>query len=781
MDDLIADFVAECREMLEALGGEIVAWEAHPADRARLDSIFRFVHTVKGNCGFFEFPRLEALSHAAEDALADVRAGRRQPDGALVSAVLAIIDRIGEMVAAIEAGEDMPTGDDNHLIDALAPGAEGAVAPAAATAADAATKASVAPRTIRLSVELLDRVMSTVSDMVLARNELARRLRESENDVHVDGAFERLSSIIAEMRDAITRTRMQRIENLFVGLPRMVRDLSAELGKQVLVDIEGGDVELDREMIEMIRDPLTHIIRNAVDHGIEKPAERLKAGKREIAILSVSARQSGNQILIDIHDDGRGIDGKKLVEKAISGGLVSKDDAAQLSPREQLALIFEAGLSTAKEVTAISGRGVGMDVVRSNIERIGGIVEVDSKPGEGTRMTLRVPLTLTIIPALTVSIAGQHFAIPRSAIEEIVRANGESVTLEHLGGAGVATIRGRRVPEVSLASILGLESNVAEKDRTLVVLRPAGGDVYALSVDRIHDHEELVVKPAAPAVMATGLYAGTTLADDGSPILLFDPAGIAEVGGVRLEVQERAARIAEGPAAAVSKATPVLLFRGLDGGRRALRLAVVDRIEEVPASAVKQAAGQLRVQVGDAILPLAGATGAEIGEGKVRLFRLNDGAHEIGYAFAEVIDFATIEHDIIHAERPGEISGVSLVNGEPAELVDAHWLFANYVGAAAREPDQLVCLVPVWDPWMQNMLRPLIEAAGYRVIDDSDEEAPDVVIACQGEDVPEEASPKTIWLRTEPEAAGKKDQSIYRYDRAGLLMALKSASGGRGK
>jgi len=781
MDDLIADFVAECREMLEALGGEIVAWEAHPADRARLDSIFRFVHTVKGNCGFFEFPRLEALSHAAEDALADVRAGRRQADGALVSAVLAIIDRIGEMVAAIEAGEDMPTGDDNHLIDALAPGAEGAVAPAAATAADAATKASVAPRTIRLSVELLDRVMSTVSDMVLARNELARRLRESENDVHVDGAFERLSSIIAEMRDAITRTRMQRIENLFVGLPRMVRDLSAELGKQVLVDIEGGDVELDREMIEMIRDPLTHIIRNAVDHGIEKPAERLKAGKREIAILSVSARQSGNQILIDIHDDGRGIDGKKLVEKAISGGLVSKDDAAQLSPREQLALIFEAGLSTAKEVTAISGRGVGMDVVRSNIERIGGIVEVDSKPGEGTRMTLRVPLTLTIIPALTVSIAGQHFAIPRSAIEEIVRANGESVTLEHLGGAGVATIRGRRVPEVSLASILGLESNVAEKDRTLVVLRPAGGDVYALSVDRIHDHEELVVKPAAPAVMATGLYAGTTLADDGSPILLFDPAGIAEVGGVRLEAQERAARIAEGPSAAVSKATPVLLFRGLDGGRRALRLAVVDRIEEVPASAVKQAAGQLRVQVGDAILPLAGATGAEIGEGKVRLFRLNDGAHEIGYAFAEVIDFATIEHDIIHAERPGEISGVSLVNGEPAELVDAHWLFANYVGAAAREPDQLVCLVPVWDPWMQNMLRPLIEAAGYRVIDDSDEEAPDVVIACQGEDVPEEASPKTIWLRTEPEAAGKKDQSIYRYDRAGLLMALKSASGGRGK
>src|SRR5438874_10816833 len=781
MDDLIADFVAECREMLEALGGEIVAWEAQPDDRARLDSIFRFVHTVKGNCGFFEFPRLEALSHAAEDALADVRAGRRVPDGQLVSAVLGIIDRIGEMVVAIEAWEGMPAGDDSSFIAALAPGAEGPATPLIATFAEASGKASAAPRTIRLSVELLDRVMSTVSDMVLARNELARRLRECATDVPVHGAFERLSSIIAEMRDAITRTRMQRIENLFVGLPRMVRDLSAELGKQILVDIEGGDVELDREMIEMIRDPLTHIIRNAVDHGIETPAERLKAGKREIGVLAVSARQSGNQILIDIHDDGRGIDGKKLVDKAIANGVVDKSDAAQLTQREQLALIFEAGLSTAKEVTAISGRGVGMDVVRSNVERIGGVVEVDSRLGEGTRMTLRVPLTLTIIPALSVSIGAQHFAIPRSAIDEIVRANGESVTLEHLGGAGVATIRGRRVPEVSLAEILGLESEVEMKDRTLIVLRPAGADVYALSVDRIHDHEELVVKPAAPALMPTGIYAGTTIADDGSPILLFDPAGLAQVGGVKLETLERAARIAEGPAAAESKATAVLLFRGLDGGRRALRLAVVDRIEEVPISAIKRAAGQLRVQVGHAILPLAGPELEQLGQERVRLFRLNDGAHEIGYAFAEVLDFASIENDVIHADRPGEISGVSLINGEPAELVDAHWLFANHVGAAARATEPMVCRLPGDDPWMQNMLRPIVEAAGYRVVGDEHAGDADLVIVSQGAEIAGDAAKKAIWLRTEPEPANKKDDSIYRYDRAGLLMALKSAGSGRGK
>ncbi|MCY7339361.1 MAG: chemotaxis protein CheA [Sphingomonas bacterium] len=781
MDDLIADFVAECREMLEALGGEIVAWEASPDDRARLDNIFRFVHTVKGNCGFFDFPRLEALSHAAEDALADCRAGRRTPDHGLVSAVLGVIDRIGEMIAAIDAGEEFPVGDDQSLIDSLAPGAELVAPVPSMTSADHGAKGmSAAPRTLRLSVELLDRVMSGVSDMVLARNELARRLRESAGDVTVDGAFERLSGIIAEMRDAITRTRMQRIENLFVALPRMVRDLSGELGKQVLVDIEGGDVELDREMIEMIRDPLTHIIRNAVDHGIESPAARLKAGKREIGILAVSARQSGNQILIDIVDDGKGIDGAKLVEKAVSSGVMTKDEAAALTPREQLALIFEAGLSTAKTVTAISGRGVGMDVVRSNVERIGGIVEVDSTVGRGTRMTLRVPLTLTIIPALTVSIGSQHFAIPRAAIEEIVRANGSSVTLERIGGAGIATIRGRRVPEISLADVLGLESTMSDTERTLVVLKPAGGDLFALAVDRIHDHEELVVKPAAPAVMATGLYAGTTLADDGSPILLFDPAGLAEVGGIHLDLQERGSRVVEAPVVAVSTDVPVLLFRGLDGARRAIRLGIVDRIEEVPAEAIRHGAGQLRVQLGEAILPLAGVAPDAVFKGKVRLFRLNDGHQEIGFAFSEVIDLMSIDHDVIPASVPGQVSGVTLIGGEPAELLDAHWLFAEYLGAAARPAVPLVCRLPSDDAWMQNMLRPIVEAAGYIVIGDGDDLLPDLVIQSEGKTSAKTGEARVLTLATDPDAADGNDK-IYRYDRAGLMLALKSAGAGRGR
>ncbi|GAA4017327.1 hypothetical protein GCM10022280_15660 [Sphingomonas swuensis] len=777
MDDLIADFVSECRDMLENLGGEIVAWEASPQDRARLDSIFRFVHTVKGNCGFFDFPRLERLSHAAEDALADVRAGRRQPYPRLVSAVLAVIDRIGELVEVIAAGQPLPEGDDADLTEALKPGAsEPAAAPAAPQSSPvAAAFGTAAPRTIRLSVDLLDRMMSGVSDLVLARNELARRLRDSTTDVAIGGAFERLSGIIAEMRDAITRTRMQRIESLFVGLPRMVRDLSAELGRQVLVDIDGGDVELDREMIEMIRDPLTHIVRNAVDHGIELPAERLKAGKREIGLLSVSARQSGNQILIDIVDDGRGIDGRKLVAKALDVGLIESGEAARLSPREQLNLIFEAGLSTAGAVTSISGRGVGMDVVRSNVERIGGIVEVESKPGQGTRMTLRVPLTLTIIPALTVSIGAQHFAIPRAAIEEIVRAGGESVELSRVGGAGVVTIRGRRVPEITLADVLGLPSGMSQEERTLIVLKPAGGDVYALSVDKVHDHEELVVKPAAPAVMATGLYAGTTLADDGSPILLFDPAGLARVGGVRVEAQERSMRLLEETkVVAAREDTPVLLFRDCAGARRAIRLGVVDRIEEVKGSAVSMGAGRLRVQLGEAILPLAGLDRVPEPTDKIRLFRLSDGESQVGLAFSEVMDLDAIADEIIAADAPGLVEGVTLVAGEPAELVDAYWLFASEGAQRASSSEPPVCRIDLSDPWVRNMLRPIVEGAGYRVVALDAEEPVDLTIAW-GTDASSGASDgRTLWLSASPDAAN--ENQIYRYDRTGLLVALRDAA-----
>jgi two-component system chemotaxis sensor kinase CheA len=781
MEDLLNEFIAETRDMLEALGGEIVAWEAAPDDRARLDEIFRFVHTVKGNCGFFDLPRLEALSHAAEDVLADVRAGKRGADHRLVSAVLAVIDRIGELVHALETGESLSSADDGQLIEALSETHE-PVQKSEAGAALAPVDSRKAIRSIRLSVDLLDRMMSGVSDMVLARNELARRLRDCPGDMAVESAFERVSSCIAEMRDAITRTRMQRIDNLFASLPRMVRDLSGELGKQVLLEVDGGDVELDREMIEMIRDPMTHIVRNSIDHGIEPPADRAKARKPEAGTLRVCARQSGNQILIEVADDGRGIDGEKLVRKAIANGFMSPEQAERLSPAQRTALIFEAGISTATEVTAISGRGVGMDVVRANIERIGGVVDVESKPGHGVRLTLRVPLTLTIIPALTVSAGGQHYAIPRSAIEEIVRRKNAMVRVEKVGGSQVVTIRDKRIPLVSLAAVLAVEEKSAAEEQSLIVLKPAGGDLYALAVDTVLDHEELVVKPAAPLVMAAGLYAGTTLADDGSPILLIDPSGVAAAAGVVLDQNELEKLAANAPEEAVKReTTPALLFIGLDGVKRAIRLGVVERIEDVAAETVQMSAGRLRVAIGERILPLAGAKA--VPERKVRILRLTDGLTELAYAFGEVIDMVELGPELQPAAAPGEISGVTLISGDQVEVVDPYWLFGAYPyeGADAGDARKPVCVLPAGDAWMNNILRPIVESAGYRVVRAGDDEAAtaDIFIASAEAEAVASAEGKLLKIRSHPELAHENDDSIYRYDRAGLLAALSRRVGSR--
>ncbi|MEA3046030.1 MAG: two-component system, chemotaxis family, sensor kinase CheA [Sphingomonadales bacterium] len=763
MDELLNDFIAETRDMAQALSGAIVAWEAAPGDRERLDEIFRFVHTVKGNSGFFDLPRLEQLSHAAEGALAEVRAGARTADTALVNAVLAVIDRIGELVQALETGEPPASGDDAQLIDALS---SAPVFEAAAEAAAPEPEARKSVRSIRLSVDLLDRMMSGVSDAVLARNELARRLRDAPRDVAVEAAFERVSACIAEIRDGITRTRMQRIDSLFSGLPRLVRDLSAELGKQVRLDVDGGDVELDREMIEMIRDPLTHIVRNAIDHGIESPEERAAAGKKAAGTLKVSARQAGNQILIEVADDGRGIDGEALVRTAKAAGLISAEHAERLGPAQKLALIFTPSLSTAERVTAISGRGVGMDVVRANIERIGGVVDIDSRPSQGVRLCIRVPLTLTIIPALTITAGGQVFAIPRSAIDEILRAS--SVRIDRVGEAEIATVRDRRLPLVALSALLGIDSATPRAEQKIVLLKPAGSRIYALAVEAVHDHEELVVKPAAPAVMAAGLYAGTTLADDGSPILLLDPSGMAKCAGIDFNESE-IERALQGNAAEAEAAreTSLLLFRGFDGCRRAVPVAVVERIEDVAAEAVSFGAGKLRVAIGERILPLAGCE-AGPAEGKLRILRLTDGVAQIAYGFAEVIDIRSLVLELQPAPAPGEIAGVALIDGVQVELLDPHWLFAAHADAASSQAAP-VCALPEGDPWVDNMLRPLIESLGYRIAGAG--EGADVVIALDGDDAPADAH--VVRIR----ASAEGESGIYRYDRAGLIGALSAAKG----
>lgn len=803
MDDLLADFIAETREMLEASGGELVAWEADPTDRARLDAIFRFVHTVKGNCGFFDFPRLASLSHAAEDALADCRAGRREPDQRLVTAVLAIIDRIAAMVDAIEAGEPFPEGGDEALVAALdvshetpeTGGLEGVCegpeaplhAPAAALlagsedpAAPARRADAAAQRTIRLPVELLDRVMSGVSDMVLARNDLAHRLRQAGTQPTIDGPFERLTTILSDVRDAITRMRMQRIETLFSALPRLVRDLSAELGKQVMIDLDGGDVELDREMIETIRDPLTHIIRNAIDHGIESPSARLAAGKREIGLLAIAARQSGNTISIVISDDGRGLDEERIAAKAVATGLITEAERASMPRDKLLNLIFEPGFSTAETVSAVSGRGVGLDVVRQNLEKVGGSIAVRSQPGEATLFRLQIPLTLSIIAGLTVEVAGQRFAIPQSYVEEIVQASSKALDFTRLGETALVTFRGNRVPCLMLGQVLGLDADTAPAEPTLVMLRLASGDLFALAVEGIHGHGDIVVKPLAPAVMRTGLYAGSTLLDDGQPVLLLDVANIAAKANLMAETRARVFQAHAETAAATRATERAMLFTDFSGRRTAVRLELVQRIETTPVSAIDRSAARPRVVIDGMILPLVGLPDAPLAQSKVRLLRLSDGACELLYAVREVEDAVELAEALRPVPEDPFVEAITLVAGQPVTLIDAHALFAAH-GEAPQVAHRPRAVLPEGD-WARTILAPLVTAAGYEIVAAA-EAGPDT-LGILFEDVYEAAEAlgrplpgRVIRLRDQPDAPPAAG-TIYRYDREGLLAALVAARKG---
>lgn len=771
VDDLLQEFIAETRETLEALSGEIVAWEAAPDDRGRLDAIFRFVHTVKGSCGFLDLPRLQRLSHAAEDVLAAVRDGDRAPDRALVNAVLAIVDRIGEIVEAIDAGAALDDSGEDQLIAALAKGGAAPVPGAAQTAAQRAPA-----RSVRLSVDLLDRMMSGMSDMVLARNELARRLREQPADPGIEAALERMSSSVAEMRDTVTRTRMQKLDALFSALPRMVRDTAAELGKSVGLTIEGADVELDREMIEVMRDPLVHIIRNAIDHGLESPGERVAAGKRANGRLIVSARQSGNQIVIEIADDGRGIDVERVIAKLATQG---RDATAlrALPERQRLALIFEPGLSTKEQVTAISGRGVGMDVVRAAIDQIGGRLDLDNRPGQGLSMSIHVPLTLSIMPTIVVGVGAHRFAIARPMIEEIVSEQGEAIRIDRVGNAQVATVRGRRLPLIVLGDLLGLADGIVSLGVRMLVIVNLGNGSCAIAVDRVIDNEELVIKPAAPAVMAAGTYAGQTLPDSGRPMLLLDCAGIAAAAGLRFD-RDIFVTDDAGEEAAVDPGIELLLFTDLDQERRAVPLSVIDRIERAERHQIRHVGGRLRLSADGQVVALH-ATRA-VGEDLTSLsvLRIGDGVRSAAYAVAEALDIVRIASDQLTPVADGPVAGVAMIGDDPVEVIDVHWLLAENDGEAVPA-ERPTCLVTGADGgWARQFLAPLVERAGYRIATEASPALPPALILCaEDDDAPRMGDVPVIRLSRRRDAAAG---SIYRYDRAALTAALAvHAAGGK--
>lgn len=793
MDDLLQEFISETQETLEALAGEVVAWEADPSDRDRLDAIFRFFHTVKGSCGFLNLPRFERLSHAAEDVLSDIRAGKKLADPATVSAVLGLMDRIGELAEAVALGAALPHENDDYLIAALTAQPDVPDVPAgeecAAPVAPQRQTGQSGPRTIRLPLSLIDQLMNGVSDMVLARNELSRKLRERSVDTELDTVFERLSTCVADMRDVISKTRMQRVDRLFAAIPRMVRDLGRDLGKRIDLTLEGGDVEMDREMVEMVVDPLTHIVRNSIDHGIETPAQRRAAGKPEVGRLRLEARQSGNQIVIAISDDGAGINSARLVEKAIAAGRMTPDAAARMTEPEKLDLIFHAGLSTANAVTAISGRGVGMDVVRANVERIGGVIALDNHPGQGLCITLRVPLTLTIIPGLIVRAGGLHFAIPRSAVVEILHDNNDTLRISTVGGAKIAAIRGIRHSMIDLEDVLGMEKPVQSGPRAIMVVRSATGVPFAMGVSAVDNHEELVIRPASPLVMATGVYAGMTLPDNGKPMLLLDAAGLASAARLTNIIDDRAAKALEQEADARRGVEMVaaLRFEEYSGERRLLKLSLVERVEDIEASLFGRSGGRAFVRLDGRLVPVANGL-SDFDRAKVSALRLRDGQREACYPVAAVLDIVQMPTVPDMVAMHGMLSGVAVIDGEHLEVVNPFALFAALPDDAIVERTRGRCLLADGDDgWTREILAPLLRQAGHDVVlglpGDAAIDAGDVVL-CTGTDtaqaagiMAELAGCRVVQLRASPRAAGPQDASIYRYDQDALMAAIAQGQG----
>ena len=604
MDELLTDFLTETAENLAALDDAVLTLERVPGDPETIALVFRLVHTIKGTCGFLALPRLERVAHAAEDLLAAIRAGERRATPGLITVVLAALDRIRLIVDGLVANGAEPAGDDATLLAELH-AAEDASELAAGTnalaepdhaGADRSTAGGQPAQSIRLGVDVLENLMTLVSELVLTRNQLMQ-LARTQGDSRFTAPLQRLSHITSDLQEGVVKTRMQPIMQAWRKLPRLVRDLGAELGKQVELSMIGGETELDRQVLELIQDPLIHMVRNSVDHGLESPAARIAAGKPATGRITLGSYHEGGHIVIEVGDDGAGLSTEAIRARVLSRGLATAGELASMTQRQLHLFIFRPGFSTAAAVTAVSGRGVGMDVVRSNVERLGGTVDLRSVTGGGTTFIVKIPLTLAIISALIVAAEGQRFALPQLCVRELVRAEAQGtpgpgrLVVEQVDGAPVLRLRERLLPLVTLRALLKLPTapDVKPGEALTVVVATLCGATIGLVVDRVFDTEEIVVKPVSPLLRGIAIFGGSTILGDGSVIMILDPGGIARaVGQADTADREAAARGGERPARRLGDRSAMLLVRlSADASPVAIPLGLVARIESLSRDAIE--------------------------------------------------------------------------------------------------------------------------------------------------------------------------------------------------
>ena len=769
--EVIREFIAESYENLSRLDQELVELEKRPKDGALLADIFRTIHTIKGTCGFLGFSTLEAITHQAETLLSQLRDGQREMTQSLASLILETVDATRKVLASIEASGEEGSDHFEELMERLRKAAEmnaesvlssglavsgvlraapqgSADSPSAEgrnTEDEAARPSAVAEANIRVGVGLLDNLMCLVGELVLTRNQILQYNSERE-DPALNATAQRLNLITSELQEGVMKTRMQPIKMVWNKLPRVVRDMAVALGKQILLEMDGADTELDRTIIEAIKDPLIHLVRNACDHGIELPEVRVRAGKPPQGRISLRAYHEGGQVNIEIKDDGAGIDAARIKQKAIEKGVLRYDQAELLSEREALSLIFQPGLSTAQTVTNISGRGVGMDVVKSHIEKIGGSVDVSSRLGQGTVIRLKIPLTLAIIPGLVVGLnerrsaprqgdgSGMSFVIPQVNLVELVRLEGaqSGAHIERIGNISVYRLRGNLLPLVNLRETLGIPPMEPQTGVLNIVVVQSEGRQFGLVVDSIFDTQEIVVKPLGKQLKGLSVYAGATIMGNGQVALILDVVGIAQRSKILAESRRQTRRQTEQTVRSTKEQQRLLLFRAGSFERLAVPLALVSRLEEFPRQSIEHAGGREVVQYRNRILPLV--TMHEVVEGCVscggqpadplQVVVFNDGNRSVGLVVDEILDIVEEE---VTSQQKSSCKGLlcsAVVGKHVADFLD--------LGQVIRAADSLWfqrangtdrckrVLVAEASSFARKLIRSGLEMGGYEVMEAAD-------------------------------------------------------------
>jgi two-component system, chemotaxis family, sensor kinase CheA len=612
--EIVQAFLEESAENLDQLERDLVDLEGRPGDRELLDRVYRAIHTIKGTCGFLGFHKLEALTHVGENLLDELRSGRLVLDASITTSMLGLVDAIRTMLVGIDAtGQEV---EDDHagvmaaMAGHLAPtsaGPSGLTHVAGAELASSSPVRSMAESSIRVDITLLDKLMLLVGELVLARSQLGE-LVDAQDEGPLVLPYRQLRLVTTQLQEAVMRARLQPVGMVIGRFPRVARDLAASMGKRVRVELVGEEVGVDKAINAALKDPLLHLVRNAIDHGIETPAERIAAGKDPEGRLRIRAFHDCGRVVIELSDDGQGVDLQRLAAAAVAAGVVTSDVADALDTREVIELMFRPGLTTKDGITSVSGRGVGMDVVRANLDLVGGSIEVSSVAGQGSSFRMNVPLTLAVMPVVMVRCGGDRYAVPQIQVSEVVHVEPADLatSLDEVKGVRLLRRHGWLLPLIELAQRLGVTPVDVASGGLNVVVVEADGKRFGVVVDEVGDALDALIKPLTRAIRSIPLFAGVTILGDGRPSLVLDLSGLAVAAGVTVISQEPTADA--GGSDATSSESNLLLATGAGGGRLAVLLAAVRRLEQFPGGRVQRSGTMDVVEYGDTILPLLQVT-----------------------------------------------------------------------------------------------------------------------------------------------------------------------------